>query len=1407
MPTLFLPIHRRLFPRYLAVAAGLAMLTPLTLGVGTVFERKAEANPDVIGERQVEATIRAVQARLARLLESMEADGLALAESRVIRQVLADPATRTPTLVRPVLEAVSGTESLFRREATEGIELYRPDGALFAWSGFEAPLDRVTLREGIPDTVRTAIALDGSERRTITMWVPIRRGEEVIGMVRVMRRAQVDVPVRNEYLKNYNLADAWQNSTLPPFSVVFSDRATPVSDAALLTGLDGTVLGHTFVERPTERILVGRILSYSHGVAALWIVLFILWLLGGLWFLLDAHIRRASAEAGGRRLLIAGILLVGWGGTWWGFRYGLLALNVPARWLIGWRPGLALFDPAYLASGIGAGLLRSAGDLIVTAAFAVVFAMVLLRFALFRTASLMGAQPQRVGLARLAISIFWLALGAAAILAYIVGAKHAVLDATLTYFERSGPIPDALTLVVLMALMAGAYAAIANAAACVLMARAFAGRTKPATDLSWKAVGGLVVAFLGTVAITGSIGGTPVLVSVALFAVSSTAGALFLIGHRDRWVWPLTFRGMLFCVLVLVPLMYVVMSEADRERDNVLIEEAAEDFALGQDPRAVYAIEQVLTEARSRDLRGDLVTVVEDVEKADLLSRDSLVADSSIVDSTDGDTSPLADSAPLPDSVRVLFNDLITRLVSGSLLASLSDYSVDLAVLNTVGDTLAAYAGDALPDAGRGQIARIGKDDPLAFALLRDRYQSEDRAGFLVVRAPIGSQRGTNRYAGIGPVQAPGGSIAGWLYAQATPRLTRPLGETPYPSVLVPAELLDADVATLSYAEYDNGVLVRSRGVAPGPFQLDVGVRNAFTGNATEFWRREVLEGQDYRVYYRRNAVGESDERLDAIAVRLPTPSGFDHLFNLLRITVAGLVLGLLVYLAGLPIRRRMGLLASSRARFSDKVLSRFLFVGIATVAVTGMIGRQVIVVQNEQSVENLLRLRLQLVEAAVTADAGPGTPVSTVLENARADKASAQLGLDLHVYFGYRLVSTSRRQLVRQRFIDERLPADVYRALYAEGHRYAFAEGRIGTFSYTIGYKAIADERGRAIGAVAVPTLPEQSSIEAGQARMIAYLFGVLLVLMLGIFVTTALLADQLTRPFKRLREGLKAVGEGQTYEPIPVETQDEMGQLAEAFNEMQGQIVENRRMLAQQERELAWREMAQQVAHEIKNPLTPMKLSVQHLRRSHRPAGEDAPPNERKFTTTLDRITTTLIEQIDALSRIAGEFSSFARLPRRNPERLDLNHVVGEAAALFEDEAPSAYPVEVNLELADAPLYIEADREELRRAYINLFTNALQAMTGQRDGRIIVRTSKSAGFAHSEIQDNGTGIPVDIRARIFQPNFSTKTSGMGLGLAIVKKGIEASGGSIWFDTEEARGTTFRIRLPLAGDAPQTDV
>jgi nitrogen fixation/metabolism regulation signal transduction histidine kinase len=213
----------------------------------------------------------------------------------------------------------------------------------------------------------------------------------------------------------------------------------------------------------------------------------------------------------------------------------------------------------------------------------------------------------------------------------------------------------------------------------------------------------------------------------------------------------------------------------------------------------------------------------------------------------------------------------------------------------------------------------------------------------------------------------------------------------------------------------------------------------------------------------------------------------------------------------------------------------------------------------------------------------------------------------------------------------------------------------------------------------------------------------------------------------------------------------------------------------------------MAKQVAHEIKNPLTPMKLSIQHFERIWTPDAPDA-------KARMERFSAGMVEQIDALSRIANEFSHFAQMPPANPQRLDLHDVARSAVALFASE-PNA---DVVLRGATG-LMVNADREHLLRVFTNLIKNALQSVPEGRRAQVDVLLRSEGNEVIAEVRDNGSGIPEEIRERIFTPSFTTKSSGMGLGLAMVKRIVEQAGGSVRFESRDQEGTTFFVVLPLA--------
>jgi nitrogen fixation/metabolism regulation signal transduction histidine kinase len=216
----------------------------------------------------------------------------------------------------------------------------------------------------------------------------------------------------------------------------------------------------------------------------------------------------------------------------------------------------------------------------------------------------------------------------------------------------------------------------------------------------------------------------------------------------------------------------------------------------------------------------------------------------------------------------------------------------------------------------------------------------------------------------------------------------------------------------------------------------------------------------------------------------------------------------------------------------------------------------------------------------------------------------------------------------------------------------------------------------------------------------------------------------------------------------------------------------------------------MARQVTHEIKNPLTPMKLSIQMMQRMKKENDSE------RFDEFFDKSSKVLIEQIESLSAIATAFSNFAKMPEAQKERLNICDSVMSVAELFRHNDEN---VAVNCDICNSIIFILADKTQLKQVFSNIIKNAIQSIPQSRnDGEVNISARTDEKQITIEIKDNGSGIPADIKERIFTPNFTTKNSGMGLGLAIVKNIVNNNDGDIWFNSEEGKGTTFFVRFPV---------
>ncbi len=281
--------------------------------------------------------------------------------------------------------------------------------------------------------------------------------------------------------------------------------------------------------------------------------------------------------------------------------------------------------------------------------------------------------------------------------------------------------------------------------------------------------------------------------------------------------------------------------------------------------------------------------------------------------------------------------------------------------------------------------------------------------------------------------------------------------------------------------------------------------------------------------------------------------------------------------------------------------------------------------------------------------------------------------------------------------------------------------------------------------------------------------------------------ISNSITKPLSQLGDKLRKFKLGKENQSLEWSGNDEIGMLINDYNNLIEELAQSAALLAKTERDTAWREMAKQVAHEIKNPLTPMKLSIQYLEKAIKLNPENA-------DQLIKRISSTLIEQIENLSQIASEFSNFAKMPSTNNEKVLLNQVVETIHDLFRKRED----VQVVLHEPIEDMIVYADKNQLVRILNNLVKNALQAIPPDKKGKIEISLQKEGKRAKITVKDNGTGIPMAMQAKVFTPNFTTKNSGTGLGLAISANMIDTMDGNIYFETEENVGTSFHVELPL---------
>jgi len=614
----------------------------------------------------------------------------------------------------------------------------------------------------------------------------------------------------------------------------------------------------------------------------------------------------------------------------------------------------------------------------------------------------------------------------------------------------------------------------------------------------------------------------------------------------------------------------------------------------------------------------------------------------------------------------------------------------------------------------------------------------------------------------------------------------------PYSTLFRPLPLEGARTRTVDLFVYDaTGRLTFSSGErAPAlPRELLPRLRRELAG----FWTTLPLEGQGQSA--RAFLFGDGSS---IYGLAYPGRSASRYLADLVE-ALAGLsLLALLGVFLVVVVRTVLGrptlslpsLYDSVRQRFSHRLFVAFIAVAVIPVAVAELVVRRFVAERLHRESEDQARERAAVAKKAVEDFAffqRGESPGQQLVTDAALVWSASLIRNDLDVFDRGHLLASSKRELYASGLLLPRASGSVYRAIVLDQRPSALQRERIGSLS-TLVVSVPVRLGGPEPGLLSIPLALRQREEEAALEELDRTIrLGTVAFLVLAALLGQSM-ARRIADPLRDLTQATRRVAQGDLEARVQTESRDELRELVDSFNQMAGDLQRQRKDLERSNRLAAWADMARQVAHEVKNPLTPIQLSAEHLQRVFGDPGVD-------FAKTLATCTDTILKQVRGLRRIVTEFSAFARPPAAAPQTHDLGEIVREALAPYRKVLPPG--VDLGLELpADLPP-VTADRRLLERAILNLVENALQAV-GER-GTVRVRTRAVDGRLELEVEDSGPGLDPEAQERIFEPFFSTKTGGSGLGLALVKKTAQDHGGDVHLDSPPGGHTRATLWLPVA--------
>jgi signal transduction histidine kinase len=544
---------------------------------------------------------------------------------------------------------------------------------------------------------------------------------------------------------------------------------------------------------------------------------------------------------------------------------------------------------------------------------------------------------------------------------------------------------------------------------------------------------------------------------------------------------------------------------------------------------------------------------------------------------------------------------------------------------------------------------------------------------------------------------------------------------------------------------------------------------------SSDAWLKLVLSGETYFAYA-LSTENNGTSNITVVALREKDISW--NLFNFFKIFILHSIIIITLFFILFIVN-----IKEFKYSFRIQLLIAFLSISILPVIILAIYNRKVVDERTESAIFEVLDKRSDYIVNQVRYQLKKDPQLSYTDAFYNSSKES---GISFSVYEFTNQVFSSKYQYYNSGLFDSRLNTQAYYNLYYLSYQEYLTKEKIENYTYNSFYKKVNIEGNDFI--IGVNDAFNKVRLVFSTVDIDVFLFGIYSFAAIVIIILSTILANRISSPIRRLTKATDSVAHGDLNVELQNNEKGEMKDLFQGFNTMTRELRKNQIEISEMERESAWKEMAKQVAHEIKNPLTPMKLAVQQLIISYKDRNQLNNQPGKNFDSIFEKVSSTILNQIENLSLIASEFSRFAKMPSLRLERLDLLKVINESINLFVEEK-----IQINLETGLSSAMIDADKTQLRRLFINLVRNSIQASSSIIN--IIVKEEENC--YKILVRDNGKGIPEESKEKIFNPDFTTKEKGMGIGLKLARRFLEGINGGINLLESSSSGTTFQIIIP----------